>query len=415
MDSPRTISIGNYNYDGVYKDGFFIKSPPLHLFSNQTSWKKRYFILSKSRETGYDLKYLKGQQIKGHIEINENSEIEIGIGDTEKMMVVKKMFKCQPTEVMTIRTENRNFYLIGTDSRAVEEWATFLFATCAEKKKLEPRIRSKSSPASLHEQSAATIIQEDEWPGNEYEELGTSAYKKRPASDPSPPRTSEESPIYEAPRKLLLRLRRLTNAPVEEVSEEASINEEYYASPRSFLSQGEVPNEFDVAGESTSSDDEKLSNNEVYMPMKNLGNGMIPQVAEDDSLKPTPLPRTFKPEKTRKLSFLSVVQLSIVLSEIKNDTQLEELDILLPHDDLTNCLKFTKASGHICVSQWKDPHRLGCIFHQGDSIVAVNDLHIKSMDEISLFISRSTRKKVKLTVRRLPDSDILHAQGCMCS
>ncbi|KAF7253515.1 Pleckstrin-likey domain-containing family S member 1 [Varanus komodoensis] len=115
MDSSRTASIANYIHEDVCKHGFFIKSPPLHLFSNQISWKKRYFILSKSSKNGYVLKYLKGRQMKGYIEINENSEIEIGIGDTEKLTAVKKMFKCQPTEVMTIRTESRDFYLIGQD------------------------------------------------------------------------------------------------------------------------------------------------------------------------------------------------------------------------------------------------------------------------------------------------------------
>ncbi|KAF7254325.1 Pleckstrin-likey domain-containing family S member 1, partial [Varanus komodoensis] len=105
----------------------------------------------------------------------------------------------------------------------------------------------------------------------------------------------------------------------------------------------------------------------------------------------------------------------LCFSKITDDTQLEEVDILLPRGNLIGCLSFTEASGYICVSQWKDTDGLGCVFHQGDSIVAVNDLHIKNVDEIFLFATRSTRKEVKLTVRRLPDSEILHAQGCMCS
>lgn len=50
---------------------------------------------------------------------------------------------------------------------------------------------------------------------------------------------------------------------------------------------------------------------------------------------------------------------------------------------------------HHSVSQWKDLHRLGCLFHQGDHIVAVNELQVTSTDEISLFLSRSTRKEVR--------------------
>ncbi|CAM4584068.1 unnamed protein product, partial [Lepidochelys olivacea] len=53
------------------------------------------------------------------------------------------------------------------------------------------------------------------------------------------------------------------------------------------------------------------------------------------------------------------------------------------------CLFFPLPS----VSHWKGPSHLGCIFHHGDHIVAVNDLRTQSMDEVSLFISRSMRKK----------------------
>ncbi|KAH0623738.1 hypothetical protein JD844_006831 [Phrynosoma platyrhinos] len=68
---------GNYAYEEVCKHGFFIKSPPAHLFTNQTSWKKRYFILSKTSKNGYVLRYLKGQQLKGYIEINEYVSYDI--------------------------------------------------------------------------------------------------------------------------------------------------------------------------------------------------------------------------------------------------------------------------------------------------------------------------------------------------
>ncbi|XP_061490370.1 pleckstrin homology domain-containing family S member 1 isoform X2 [Rhineura floridana] len=411
MDSPRSISIGRYNYEDVYKHGFFIKSPPPHLFTNQTSWKRRYFILSKFNRNDYVLKYLKGHQLKGLIEISETSEIEIGIGDPEKMTAVKKMFKCQPTEVMTIRTENRVFYLIGTDCKEIEEWATFLFSACRDTKKLEMRSRPKSSPACLDELGAAAIMKKDMQPCNEYEDIGASTVKKRPSSDPTLQETAKEIPVYESPA--IVRLRCLTN----QQSKEKSKIEEYYASPSNILAQlDNILDEYSTSKETTNPDDEKADDNKEYMTMKDVQeHSMNPLVAENKPLKPTPLPRSFKLEKTPKPSFLSVVQLSIILSKITDESKLEEVDILLPRDDFTDCLTLTEAVGHICVSQWKDLHHFGCIFHQGDYIVAVNDLHVKSMDEISLFISRSTRKEVKLSVCRLPNSELLHAQGCKCS
>ncbi|XP_034988801.2 pleckstrin homology domain-containing family S member 1 isoform X1 [Zootoca vivipara] len=437
MDAPRRMCIGNCSYGDVYKHGFFIKSPPPHLFSNQNSWKRRHFILSKSGKNEYVLRYLKGAHLKGYIEINETSEIEIGIGDPEKMTVVKKMFKCKPAEVMTIRTENRVFYLIGSDSKDVEDWATFLFSTSRETKKPEMRGRSKSSPACLDE-LAADIIKKELCPGNEYEDIGTSISKKRPSSEPitqeSSQEASQEAPVYES--LTVLQIQHLTN---RQQSEEKSEMEEYYACPKSILAVlNDTQDKFSTTEETTNPDKEKVDEPEEYMSMGCIVSGVaevkieptnnelmtLPegqedsmnlQVIENKPLKPTPLPRTWKPEKTPKLSVLSVVQLSIILSKVRDDCKLEEVDILLPRSDFTNCLTLVKAAGRICVSQWKDLHRLGCIFHQGDYIVAVNDLHAKSIDEMSLFITRSTRKEVKLTVCRLPDSKILHAQGCKCS
>ncbi|XP_015676048.1 pleckstrin homology domain-containing family S member 1 isoform X1 [Protobothrops mucrosquamatus] len=416
MDSTRRTSIGNCD-DNVYKYGFFIKSPPPQLFNNQSSWKRRYFILSHSAQNGYILSYRKGQQTKGHIEINEASKIEIGIGDSDKMSVVKKMFKCQSTEVISITTENRIFYLIGRDSKEVEEWATFLFTLCSEQQKQKIRSRSQSVPACLDELDITSITKMDQCLGTKYEDIATSVHKQRPNSDPSPQETQKELHIYESPGKLLRRLRQLTNTSFEEQEEK----EEYYASPSSILAE---PDEVRM-GEYSISENEKFSSSKEYMSMKDLISEMVedkikpkdannqlvtlPQNQMDVQMaKPKPL------EKTPKVFFLSVVQLSIILSKITDDNQLEQVDILLLQNNLESYLTLVEASGCICISQWKDPCRLGCIFHQGDHIVAVNDLHIKDMDEIFWFISRSRRKEVKLTINRLPDSEILHVPGCKC-
>lgn len=92
--------------DGICQHGFLIKSPPLQLFNSQVykhrlvifqqsfnkylhfllswvlmrdkllslrqkSWKRRFFILSKSSKGNYILKYLKGQSVKGSIAVDE--------------------------------------------------------------------------------------------------------------------------------------------------------------------------------------------------------------------------------------------------------------------------------------------------------------------------------------------------------
>ncbi|KFW06452.1 Pleckstrin homology domain-containing family S member 1, partial [Eurypyga helias] len=101
-------------------------------------------------------------------------------------------------------------------------------------------------------------------------------------------------------------------------------------------------------------------------------------------------------------------------SQVTDEAQLQKLDIFVPLADINSYLKLTEAAGQICVSQWTGPSRLGCLFNHGDHIVAVNDLQPQDVEEARFFISRSTRKEVKLTVCRIPDSDTFHVKGCSC-
>ncbi|PKU30800.1 hypothetical protein llap_18896 [Limosa lapponica baueri] len=79
------------------------------------------------------------------------------------------------------------------------------------------------------------------------------------------------------------------------------------------------------------------------------------------------------------------------------------------------CFLYCLSSNYPSVSQWTGPHQLGCLFNHGDHIVAVNDLQPQDVEEAYFFISRSTRKEVKLTVCRIPHSGIFHVKGCSCS
>ncbi|POI35666.1 hypothetical protein CIB84_000583, partial [Bambusicola thoracicus] len=136
-------------------------------------------------------------------------------------------------------------------------------------------------------------------------------------------------------------------------------------------------------------------NDRLHSPPKSLENTASPSNLEADTDVKLPESTTQQLflKRRQNSSPLSVVQLSILLSQITDKTQLQELDILVPLADINNYLKLTEAAGQICVSQWTGPCRLGCLFNHGDRIVAVNGLHPQNMEEASLFISRSTQKE----------------------
>ncbi|XP_067393193.1 pleckstrin homology domain-containing family S member 1 [Emydura macquarii macquarii] len=436
--------------DEVCKHGDFIKSPPPHLFTSQSCWKKRCFILCKSNKRCYTLKYLKGQQIKGSIAVEKISNIEIGVSDYEKMTAVRKMFKCQPEEVISINTEGRDYYLIGKDREQVEDWITSLSSAWMEAKEdgccaqnqnpAAPRSkgRSSSSPPSFSETAMATH-KENPSDCDEIEVDDSAEDSKRPHSDPGPCGITEQqlpslNNNFEKTSKNQVLLDSDKNTKEQE--------EEYYASPSSIRAQLESEQskpDPPVQLHNPVEDEDHLSNrlyeamnsllpeeklqpthrsDEFLTPPRSQENSIHLRNCEADGnqqLTQSRIHKQLTQERKSKALSLSVVQLSIIINKVTDNSQLQEVDIFIPRADVTNNLMLTEAAGQICVSHWKGPHPLGCIFHHGDHIVAVNDLHIRNIDELSFFISRSMQKKVKLTVRRIPDSDIFHIKGCSCT
>ncbi|XP_069719875.1 pleckstrin homology domain-containing family S member 1 isoform X1 [Phaenicophaeus curvirostris] len=442
--------------DGADKHGFLIKSPPLQLFSSQNSWKKRFFILSKSSKGNYILKYLKGQNLKGSIAVDQIINIKVGISNSETMEMVRKMFKCLPEQVMSLSTGNRCYYLIGSSRQEIEDWVAVISSVCREAKRsgccLEtqdlpnPEVRSRPSSLPLFLTSVDTVS----FPGSQsyQKENGPSEEKNRPNSDPGPHQAlcdsqggvfpSLDKNLGKSEENLLLLVTH------EDIKKD---KDDYYQTPSSILakcttevSKPEPTGESDVPVQEKPAQKNPVKEN-IYMSMKSLRllgescqltcrcDGLLnPPKHQDNDACPRDLeanrdlelPESSTSEQStlqrRQNSLpLSVVQLSILLGQVTDETQLQKLDIFVPLADINSYLKLTEAAGQICVSQWTGPSRLGCLFNHGDHIVAVNDLQPQDMEEAYFFISRSTRKEVKLTVCRLPHSDIFHVKGCSCS
>nr|XP_010295947.1 PREDICTED: pleckstrin homology domain-containing family S member 1 [Balearica regulorum gibbericeps] len=442
---------------GACKHGFLIKSPPPQLFGSQNSWKRRFFILSKSSKGNYILKYLKGQNIKGSIAVDQIINIEVGISNPEIMETVRKMFKCLPEQVMSISTGNRCYYLIGSSRQETEDWVTAISSVCKEVKRggccpqnqdlPNPEVRSRPSSLPLFLNSADTTSFLE---GQSYrKENGPSEDKNRPNSDPGLHQARCDSPrgVFASLQEKNLG-KSDENLLLPDTDEDIKKDEDdYYQTPSSILAKctTEVAKPDPTAESDVAVQEKPVQKNPVkeniYMSMKSLrllddscqlmcrcdGFLSLPKL-QDNSARPRDLEANTdlqlpessisqQPTLQRRQNSLplSVIQLSILLSQVTDKTQLQNLDIFVPLADIKNYLKLTEAAGQICVSQWTGPCRLGCLFNHGDHIVAVNDLQPQDAEEAYFFISRSTRKEVKLTVRRIPHSDIFHVKGCSCS
>ncbi|KAM4852513.1 pleckstrin homology domain-containing family S member 1 [Thomomys bottae] len=416
-----------FYYDNeVYKQDYFIKSPPPQLFFSANSWKKRFFILSKSGEKGLSLSYYKDHQPRGSIQIDRSSRIEVGISSQERMQSVQKMFKCHPEEVMSIGTSSRNYFLIGHDREKIKDWVSFMISFCWD-----------DAPLDMKEKH--------------------SVGERRPISDPSPLfgffSTSEAvdltSPRTSLPAMYLMEKPssgiKQASLPHDFLPESTQDGEEesYYLSPRSILSELNKIVESNDPGDTTEprSPDQVSKKTEChYMTMKSYffketplsstacqeesqifpeaQNGELhleDQESGSNSYLSLANPEAQTTNEKKGCASLTVVKLSILLNNILDESQVEMLHLFLSPPDIINYLALVEAAGRICVARWEGPPHLGCLFYHGDHILAVNDLKPQNMEEVSLFLTRSIqREKIKLTIGRIPNSQKFHAATCAC-
>uniref|UniRef100_A0A8C4PQ44 Pleckstrin homology domain containing S1 n=1 Tax=Equus asinus asinus TaxID=83772 RepID=A0A8C4PQ44_EQUAS len=384
----------------------FIKSPPPQLFFSAASWKKRFFILSKSGEKGFRLSYYKDRHCRGSIEIDRNSIVEVGISYShEKMQSVQKMFKCHPEEVMSIRTPNRDYFLVGHDREKIKDWVSFISSFCWDMKAARRNPEEKLS-------------------------LGD----RRPSSDPSPllgPSSTLEIVSSSRPRNSLpdmvirfssssLRVPCLGShyvrgerVPGLLVDLHPYIFSSYQVSKRTEHHYMPMKSCFFKQTSQESADSNKES--QTLPDTQNMGLHLEEQGSGHDScLSPANAEAQTTNDKKGSAS-LTVVQLSILINNIPDESHVETVNVFLSPPDIRHYLALTEAVGRVCVAQWEGPPRLGCLFFHGDHLLAVNDLKPQSLEEVSLFLSRSDQKeKVKLTIGRIPNSEKFHAVSCTC-
>ncbi|NXB76833.1 PKHS1 protein, partial [Donacobius atricapilla] len=354
---------------GVCKHGFLIKSPPLQLFSSQNSWKRRLFILSKSSTGNYILKYLKGQHVKGSIAVDQIISIEAGISNAEIMEMVRKMFKCLPEQVMSIRTGNRCYYLVGNSRWVSEPWRLKIsgFLIAAVPRQLQFRYPGEIAAKKLLGFCSHKAL--CKWPGQRKLNVGqappqdgSSEDKNRPYSDPGlhqaqgdPPRGVFPSLVSRTNQTALAFLLNanssfqqdkilgrseenpLLSDPEENIQKD---EEDYYQTPSNVLAKVLLDERCQLT----------CRRDGLPSPPKCQNNSACPRDLEAD--KGTKFPESstsLQPTLQRRQNSLplSVVHLSILLSQVTDELQLQKLDIFVPLADINNYLKLTEAAGRI--------------------------------------------------------------------
>ncbi|KAM9062297.1 pleckstrin homology domain-containing family S member 1-like isoform 4-T4 [Sarcophilus harrisii] len=368
-----------YYENEVCRQAHFIKSPPPQLFSSQASWKNRFFILSKNEKNCYSLQYFKDHHCQGSIEIDQISSIQVGISNHEKMASVQKMFKCLPDEVMSIITPKRDYFLIGKDWRTIEDWVSFISSSCLDLKVTHQNAKNINL-VNQDARNKASVVQPLDSKENIYQIISE-------IDDLNDIIASSEDKEF---------------AESKESDQVSKPTDHLYMSMKSCFDEEKFQQSFN-------------SKEEALPANQDEGLNLQRQEERNKSCHSSSSKEPKTENQKRRLSSLSIVQLSRIINNIPAGSSLEEVDVFLSKNDINKYLTFTQAIGHICVAQWEGPPHLGCIFHQGDRLSAVNDLKPHNLEEVGLFLDRSLKKEVKLTICRIPDSDKFHTVTCACS
>ncbi|CAM4710747.1 unnamed protein product [Leuciscus chuanchicus] len=149
--------------------GYLHKSPGQPaLLKTFKSWKRRFFVLSKTGEDAYYLTYYTNNEKRdkplGKIDLSKIILMFTGLETHQMRDWIQKHFKCPPSSVLFLRVEDnthknsRDYFLIGENSGDVDGWCKALKIQKSDKRRHtfdapeDNRSRSTSAPENSSEQ-----------------------------------------------------------------------------------------------------------------------------------------------------------------------------------------------------------------------------------------------------------------------
>ncbi|XP_017338657.1 pleckstrin homology domain-containing family S member 1 isoform X1 [Ictalurus punctatus] len=364
------------------QSGYMYKSPlQTILFKSLKSWKRRFFVLSKTSVNYYQLRFFKDgnkrEKPLGQINLYQVSLLFRQAESHPNCQWIQRNFRCTPSCVLYMKVPDREYFLIGQNSDEMDEWFNAIFKALNTHVPTPPdseeirKFRSISEPTSML-----------------YRDQNGLEDQEQKETDPNPSFSMRQSApesfnqlVYDYPRNYMMTAFTESEDSEEDEEDDVKINKE--------------------------SEIEGHTNH--YMDMKSVEEAL--RQTEDLLLPQTNLEGNNSPENL----FLqtgneeSSTALNGQISSGSESPIPVEEEIYVSQHELKNSVIISEEAGKLWVSNWKHTQS-SVLFHEGDQILAINDLLTDSLGELQSYLKRLAKDQVKLTILRQPGSQPL--SGC---
>ncbi|XP_058477802.1 pleckstrin homology domain-containing family S member 1-like isoform X4 [Solea solea] len=386
------------------RSGYLYKSPPSHKLKSEKSWKKRYFVLYKVSENEHLLKYFRSAAEKerplGGIDLTNISLLYESPQQHQRWGWIQKSFKCPPSCVLFIKAGDREYFLVGESSDDVDRWFSDLFDAL----KTRPyRFMNTEEITNGHQQ---------------IEVISNPVILRKKSSDPTEKnedaRRPVSEPIYDYPKSYLRQAQVNGNG----TNKESLYETMQEISPKERVTRAEDL-EVERVTDSTLMRSVTLAFDKLKTQIPPLPSFSEEEAAEErEEAHPSDFSSSSSDNGT-----ISPVEGRERAYTLENQGSTESLDHVTPNErdievnqaDLKKHLSLIDVEGKTYVSGWTGQPQTVCLFHKGDQIVGINDLLIGNVKEFHIYISKSLKNQVKLTILRRPGCLPLHSPSGLCS
>ncbi|CAN2389263.1 hypothetical protein PRIEUP_LOCUS5676 [Pristimantis euphronides] len=426
----------------IIRQGCVTKSPPSYIFSKKASWKGRLLKLCRTGLSAFTLRYYAydgvSEEWKGDIHMSDIKSIEVGSQTMERIPTINRLFNNSPNNVLCIKTDKRDYYLLDDSADQITEWHKCI----------------TDAWVKVHQRTTEEVLRPRSYP-EDYPHTGTAfveeSWRQRSHTDPeslerSPPTlhdytesiyesateekdvTSEQqdSDMLVTHSQVLLdkshqlhEVRRQSAAALLQANPESHrlsddlTDPAYHSEPESIYdTPRSVPVKMLDATEQEATSDLDVEEGGVYEKMLSLVIDEVTDLPPEPPQTP-PAPPLHRSSDTQR-SQLKKAQILRMLYEPHGESDLVSIKLTVETEHLQRYLALQEIGERLCVSRWKGPLHIGCLFHHGDEIESINGFRPGSKDLFFQMLGNSISNEVNLVLTRNKKAAVFHLEGCSC-